>query len=260
MNATRVALLLVLVILTSCETKPKPVSRAAAAHREATKPRWSVARGAKPRALRVVATSGFVESARSERGAFAARSPNDGVRFVGTDRKAAKISIAAGSAEQIPLADLVAELSAQEGAMLHHNPAIKKAASSGRVAEEKRNVTVEGWVHFAKKETDNDYHVILGSTDDPSKGVLMNVEVSGLPPHNSAAFQRLSGARRAFEDAFLDALESGSKYTQFEPVQVRITGSVFFDIDHAAGKVGPDGFRPRTAWEIHGVTKIVFAN
>ena len=268
MKLRLVASLLALVVgLTSCETKTKAAPRTAAAH-TAVAPkhpasaniRWAQARTTKPRALRVVATNGFVEHVEREGGAFAAHGVNDGVSFAGTDRKAAKITIASAPAEHIALADLVAELSAQENAMLHHNPAIAKNAGSGRVVEEQRNVTVDGWIHFAKKESDNDYHVILGSTDDPSEAVLMNVEVSGLPPHNSTAFAKLSSARTAFEDTFLDSLHSGGSYTQFEPVHVRITGSLFFDIDHAAGVVGPNNFRPQTAWEIHPVTKIVFAN
>jgi hypothetical protein len=214
----------------------------------------------KPHVLRLVATNGFVERVEHEGGAFAAHGVNDGVSFAGTDRKAAKISIASAPAEHVALAELVAELRAQENAMLHHSPPIPKTAGSGRVAEEERNVTVDGWIHFAKKESDNDYHVILGSTEDPSSAVLMNVEVSGLPPQNSTAFAKLSTARQAFEGAFLDGIHSGGSYTQFEPVHVRISGSLFFDIDHAAGAVGPNNFRPHTAWEIHPVTQIVFAN
>jgi hypothetical protein len=37
---------------------------------------------------------------------------------------------------------------------------------------------------------------------------------------------------------------------------VLIEGSLFFDIDHAAGVVGPEGKRPKKAWEIHPITKI----
>ena len=39
---------------------------------------------------------------------------------------------------------------------------------------------------------------------------------------------------------------------------VKIRGSIFFDTDHAAGTVGPTGFRPATAWEIHPVIYLEF--
>jgi hypothetical protein len=39
---------------------------------------------------------------------------------------------------------------------------------------------------------------------------------------------------------------------------VKVTGSLFFDVDHKAGSVGPTGMRPKTAWEIHPVSDIQF--
>ena len=37
-----------------------------------------------------------------------------------------------------------------------------------------------------------------------------------------------------------------------------VCGSLFYDISHSPGTVGPQGLRPGTAWEIHPVTSIVF--
>jgi hypothetical protein len=37
-----------------------------------------------------------------------------------------------------------------------------------------------------------------------------------------------------------------------------VTGSLFFDVDHPAGAVGPQGHRPQTAWEIHPISSIAF--
>src|SRR5437879_2768710 len=51
-----------------------------------------------------------------------------------------------------------------------------------------------------------------------------------------------------------------ASYTMLDPVHVRITGSIFFDVDHAAGVVGPGNFKPKTAWEIHPITKLEFLN
>jgi hypothetical protein len=38
-----------------------------------------------------------------------------------------------------------------------------------------------------------------------------------------------------------------------------VEGALFFDVDHAAGVVGPTQptpMRPKTAWEIHPVTNV----
>jgi hypothetical protein len=45
-------------------------------------------------------------------------------------------------------------------------------------------------------------------------------------------------------------------YAQLTPTHVQVTGSLLYDIDHAAGAVGPTGHRPKSAWEIHPVTSI----
>jgi hypothetical protein len=83
----------------------------------------------------------------------------------------------------------------------------------------------------------------------------MNAEISGLPPHGSRSFSTLKNARNEFESLFGDELMSGG-YTQFTPTHMRITGSLFYDIDHPAGAVGPRRHVPASAWEIHPVTSI----
>jgi hypothetical protein len=41
-------------------------------------------------------------------------------------------------------------------------------------------------------------------------------------------------------------------YKKFDPpIAVDLTGSVFFDVDHPAGAIGPAGLKPSSAWEIH---------
>src|SRR5207247_11361870 len=52
-----------------------------------------------------------------------------------------------------------------------------------RIAEEKRNVTVNAWLYWVSRQSDDDYHLILGDTSElSSKTVFMNAEISGLPP------------------------------------------------------------------------------
>ena len=91
----------------------------------------------------------------------------------------------------------------------------------------------------------------------------MNSEITGLPLGGPNR-ERLRVPRQALKD-FLGEwhLTIGtSAYLRFEdPVPVRVTGSLFYDIDHLPGVVGsfkPPQRVPATAWEIHPITEIVF--
>jgi hypothetical protein len=248
----------VLFSFASCTTKPAaaPENRTpnhAAAEASAPAKKASKFTG-KARYVRNVKVQGFEEEVETGAPLLARGGSGDGVTFAGNDRKKAKISVSSSAMETTTLPHLLNELEHSDAAMQHHEPPISKAANSGRIAEEDRNVTVVGYIHFAKNEADNDYHVILGSNEDPNHSRFMNVEISGLPPagpHRPV----LTAARNQFESVWADAIH-GSGYTQFEPIKVRLSGSLFYDIDHAPGNVGPAGFRPKTAWEIHPVTKI----
>ena len=187
---------------------------------------------------------------------LAAPSPDN---FRGTDRKAAKTSLVSGSPEEFPdvAALLHSTLFVADRKMLKHKPPISKDETSDRAAEEQHNVTVTGFLYASTKESDNDFHCIVGMAPDQPQQFL-NVEVSGLPV--SGSFRApLKAVRDAFEDFFGDDLPTSRGYSKFDPpIKVRITGSLFFDVDHKAGVIGPAGFRPKTAWEIHPVSEIVF--
>lgn len=182
-------------------------------------------------------------------------SPDD---FRGTDRKAAKTSIPDG--EPTVFADLSellrSKLLLADKKMIAHNPPISKAATSDRVPEENHIVTVTGFLYATAKENDNDFHCIIGTAPGPN-AQFFNVEVSGLPQGQFR--QRIRTVRQTFSDFFGDDLPDGNGYRKFSPpIKVRLTGPLFFDIDHKAGVVGPQGMRPKTAWEIHPVSEIVF--
>jgi hypothetical protein len=184
--------------------------------------------------------------------------------FAGTDRKAAKTSISQAPPESFDdVASLIATLKSDDG-MRSHSPAISKAPGSKRVSEEDRNVTVNGFLYAVKFEGgpkgDHDFHVIVGNERDAANRVFLNVEVSGLPPAGDPAFGRLKAARDKFKAHFADmGVVIGTGFSKFpEGIPVRVTGSLFYDIDHLPGVVGPAGMRPATAWEIHPVTDIVF--
>jgi len=138
---------------------------------------------------------------------------------------------------------------------LHMSPTAtneeKLAAAPARFLEEQVNVTVPAYLWFVRKETDNDYHLILGSTADGG-ATYMTSEVSGLPP-GGEDLDTLSNVRGQLA-TLVGHLDVSLVYQQQTPPRpVQVTGSLFFDGDHSAGEVGPDGYRPQTVWEIHPV-------
>jgi hypothetical protein len=182
-----------------------------------------------------------------------------GNAFKGTARKAAKVSIAAAPIEEFDdLKALIATLPAEAG-MINHVPRITKGAKSDRVLEEKRNVRVKAFLYAHSVEDDNDYHLIIGRKPGLAR-MFMTVEISGLPPKSSKHHARLKAARDAYKTFFAGRLPDTSYDFPKPPTPVEITGSLFFDINHATGgRPGPDDLRPDipVIWEIHPISKIV---
>jgi len=187
--------------------------------------------------------------------------------FIGNDRKVAKTSIASGPHQTFAtLVELLDELITNhpDDQMRHRDPPMKRDPDFDRVAEENRNVTVPAWLYAVKKEdNDHDYHLIVGSDPNSTTIQYMNMEISALPlsgPNREA----LRVPRQALKDFLHDINQhvGSSGYLRFEdPVPIRVTGSLFYDIDHEPGIVGSKKAPPRvpnTAWEVHPVTEIVF--
>jgi len=178
-------------------------------------------------------------------------------RFRGTDRKASKISIDNAPVVAFPdLPALITTLPADRD-MTNHQPSIERDTAT-RVAEEHRNVRVPAWIYAIKYETDQDWHVIVGTDPTrPGPRTFFNAEISGLPPASAAAFPKLRTARTSLAEILDNNLPAGAGYRKYlDPIAVVLEGSLFFDIDHKAGAVGPTGMRPATAWEIHPVTRL----
>ena len=178
---------------------------------------------------------------------------DDGEVFMGSARKVAKTSISDAEVTTFAsLDDLLATLP------LDSKMRKKPLKNSPRVEEEEKNVTVTAFLYATKKEDDNDFHVIMGSSASVDDAQFMTAEVSGLP--TDAPFKaRLAKARTQFKDFFGDTQLPGSRYVKFDPpVPIKVTGSLFYDIDHKPGDIGPLGNRPATSWEVHPVTDIVF--
>jgi hypothetical protein len=182
-----------------------------------------------------------------------------GQTFKGKARKAAKLSVVNAPFEEFAsVAALRSSLPAHE-TMRNHDPKISTSATSDRIDVERRNVRVSGWIYAAKKEGDNDYHVIIGTAPGHS-ATFMTVEVSGLPssgPHRQA----LSDARQQYRN-LMTAAELGLPGTGYDlyepPIPIIVAGSLFWDANHSTDEceVGPPDLKPCMAWEIHPVTEI----
>lgn len=188
-----------------------------------------------------------------------------GDNFKGTDRKAAKLSIANVKTENFTdLKNLIKSL-APESVMKNHTPPIKRTSTSDRVKEEKRNVHVKAFIYAASRENDNDYHLIIGRDPTATPEMYMTMELSGLPPSSSASFKKLKAARDAFKKFYDDNLGGDLPGTSYDfpdpPIPVEIEGSLFFDISHVSGtRPGPKSLKSRmpVIWEVHPITKMVF--
>jgi hypothetical protein len=193
----------------------------------------------------------------------AKKKPSTGDNFAGNDRKAAKLSKATGAAESFgDLQDLIASL-APEIKMTKHKPKITTLATSGRVKEEQRNVKVAAFLYAASRESDNDFHLIVGRDHTLSPEMYMTMEVSGLPLKTDSGFDfaDLNTARSAFKK-FFGAKLPGAGYDFYDPpIPIKIEGSLFFDVTHSTGqRPGPQSLKSRmpVIWEVHPLTSITF--
>ena len=179
--------------------------------------------------------------------------------FAGTARKAAKISIATGTAKTFKtVSTLIASLTPDDK-MVQRRPKIGTGAKSDRVAEEMRNVSVSAFLYAASREDDNDFHLIIGGDPQSTPELYMTMELSGLPPANSPAFAKLDAARTAYKKFFGTMLPNASYDFYTPPIPVKIKGSLFFDVGHARGsRPGPASLKSRmpTVWEVHPITSI----
>jgi hypothetical protein len=176
--------------------------------------------------------------------------------FRGTDRKDPKTSIAPGSVTTFTDVAGLAITLPPDTAMRSHTPPITKQTMT-RMAEEQKNVRVPAWIYAIKYEADQDWHVIIGTSPTGATRTFFNAEVSGLPPTSASAFPTLKTARQSLADLLNNNVPATNTYRVYDhPVPVMVQGSLFFDVDHEAGVVGPTGMRPMTAWEIHPVTKL----
>jgi hypothetical protein len=186
-----------------------------------------------------------------------AASPSSGDIFAGTDRRDPKTSVATGGLKSFPT--IVALRSSFPKDSFMKGLGITRAPDSERTPEEQYNVSVEGYIYAVSKESDNDFHLIVGDKDCATGDCFINVEVSGLPQDPAdLSYPTLLSVRTKFL-AHFNNQQPSRRYKKLDPpIAVALTGSVFFDVDHPAGAVGPAGLKPSSAWEIHPLTDITF--
>lgn len=196
------------------------------------------------------------ENEISERSSGTASATTCSDAFAGSARSAAKTSYASVSY------GTYASINAMR-AVLQTDTYMKGLGitnSSPRVSEENRNRDITtSYLYAIARESDNDFHMIIGDANSAA-GNLLNCEASGNPASSQSSYAAINAVRTYLKGYFGTDFCGQSGYTKFTP-SIHITllkGSLFFDIDHAAGTVGPLGLRPNTAWEMHPIHNITF--
>lgn len=170
--------------------------------------------------------------------------------FAGTARKIAKTSVVKAPIEDFATVSALLKALASDAVV---RPKLK--SNSLRIAEEKHYVRLmkDTYLYAFKKESDNDYHLIIGDHKDRRKATFFNIEISGL-----ATDKTFSVVRAVFEKRFIQVCSMGYIAFAQNPIKIQVEGSTFFDVDHKPGQIGPAGFQPATNWEIHPISKITF--
>jgi hypothetical protein len=189
--------------------------------------------------------------------------PCDGNEFDGSDRKAAKLSVSDASVDDNETLEKII------GGLMPDDEISSKITStdetSNRISDEEHNYKFKAWIYTFKRQGDEDYHVIIGTTDNIKTAKFLNAEISGLPAQGSTYYTTLFNARKQFYDFFgwgENSCEAKSYTKDYmkNPIEVTITGSLFFDKFHYEKKseIGPSWARGDSYWEIHPITSIVF--
>jgi hypothetical protein len=175
--------------------------------------------------------------------------------FKGKARAEAKTTLAHAKLEKFNSLDGLVTTIPADNDMLTYDPKITR--DTPRVKEEIRNVGVCAWIVATKREEDNDYHIMLSNGDG---SIIFNAEMSGIPNTGTKVNRkRIHDARAGFESFIGENGRSTGNYTGWgDAVPVYVEGSLFYDTEHAPGKVGPAFARPASAWEIHPIADIRF--
>lgn len=142
--------------------------------------------------------------------------------------------------------------------------------SDERIPLEDFNATItKAYLFCYAKETDEDYHLVIGTLSDKNdpKNRFMIVEISGLPEKTGVTRTVLTKAQNNFF-SIVGSKVCVSGYFWFgdgnDPIPITVSGSIYWDTEHwstknnAIGKHGPESLSKKltTVWEIHPITYI----
>lgn len=172
-----------------------------------------------------------------------------GNNFDGSYRKTAKTSIANHNAAGTNLAKLINRVVAMD------NAAISVTANSPRIVIEDSVVTLLSvFLYAIARETDEDYHIIIGTSSNPATAKFFNIECSGLPASSNPAFSKIKTTRDKVVALLGGTERCTSGYVKFsDHPKVKIIGSLLYDKEHEGNIPGPTGNKPQTAWELHPI-------
>lgn len=180
--------------------------------------------------------------------------------FAGKDRALVKTHIVSGHLNKFSnLNDLFASaLIIPDETMRNGESGVKKDPDGERVDLEKKSIVIsQAFIYGIYRESDNDFHIIIGNGLAGNKRKLFNIEVSGMP--GDAPGSSLKTPRQAIIARFGDIKCSDGAFKPVDKlIPISIKGSLFYDIDHPPGHVGFGNYKPTTAWEIHPVQQIKF--
>lgn len=183
-----------------------------------------------------------------------------GAVFAGKDRALVKTHTVSGHLVSFSnLNDLFASgLLIPDETMRNGESGVKKDPEGERVDVEKKTVLIkQAFLYGIYRESDNDFHIIIGNGLAGSKRKLFNIEISGLP--GDAPNSTLKTPRKKIIARFGDIRCNDGAFKPIDKlIPIRIKGALFYDIDHPPGHVGFGNYKPKTAWEIHPVQQIIF--
>jgi len=190
----------------------------------------------------------------------------EGPKFDGSYRKIVKTTPSKKKLEKnLNPKNLFSDLIRLEEVMCDNKAQLKE---DKRKVEEDRNVQFkEVFIYTFRRQRDEDYHVIFGTTSDVKTALFFNGEISGTSNRTSHGHNLLNAARKDFEEYFGIGDSCANSYYKKDfrrsPFPVKLTGSLFFDGQHCSNftRTGPQNWtnvKLQSAWEIHPITHIKF--
>jgi hypothetical protein len=190
----------------------------------------------------------------------------EGPDFDGSYRKVVKYTPSKKPLEIINDAgELFTQLATTQTEMCNNRNSLPVAS---RTTQENRNVQLKTvYLYTFKRQSDEDYHVIFGTTNNINNAKFFNAEISGLSPIGTYGYDKLKKVRTDFETYFQVNNTCRNSYYKNDfrkhPIKICLSGSLFYDGEHCTHYQdnGPQNWKimeVKVAWEIHPITSLEF--